>query len=54
MGGGGWLDKVKLRLAKASQLSWSWDLAWLSLAKAEVGDLVLIKASDFMKRESMG
>jgi len=24
---------VKLRLAKASQLSWSWGLAWLSLAK---------------------
>ena len=31
--GGGWLDYVKLRLAKASQLSWSWGLAWLSLAK---------------------
>ena len=30
--GGGWLDYVKLRLAKASQLSWSWGLAWLSLA----------------------
>ena len=30
---GGWLDYVKLRLAKASQLSWSWGLAWLSLAK---------------------
>ena len=25
---------MKLRLAKASQLSWSWGLAWLSLAKA--------------------
>ena len=24
---------MKLRLAKASQLSWSWGLAWLSLAK---------------------
>ena len=23
---------MKLRLAKASQLSWSWGLAWLSLA----------------------
>ena len=32
MGVGGWLDYVKLRLAKASQLSWSWGLAWLSLA----------------------
>ena len=32
MDGGGWLDYVKLRLAKASQLSWSWGLAWLSLA----------------------
>ena len=26
---------MKLRLAKASQLSWSWGLAWLSLAKLE-------------------
>ena len=26
---------MKLRLAKASQLSWSWGLAWLSLAKVE-------------------
>ena len=26
---------MKLRLAKASQLSWSWGLAWLSLAKME-------------------
>ena len=25
---------MKLRLAKASQLSWSWGLAWLSLAKS--------------------
>ena len=24
---------MKLRLAKASQLSWNWGLAWLSLAK---------------------
>ena len=27
---------MKLRLAKASQLSWSWDLAWLSLAISEL------------------
>ena len=34
---GGWLDLVKLRLAKASQLSWCWGLAWLSLAKVQKG-----------------
>ena len=32
MDGGGWLDYVKLRLAKASQLSWSWSWCLAGLA----------------------
>ena len=37
---------MKLRLAKASQLSWSWGLAWLSLA---IGEAI----NDFRKIEQV-
>ena len=37
---------MKLRLAKASQLSWSWALAWLSLAIKNLCLTVALETSD--------
>ena len=33
--GWGWLDYVKIRLTHPNQLSFSWGLAWVSLAKGK-------------------